>query len=85
MPYIRHDKDNNPVSPQPVSIARTFFGNNEGWTTITSYDWSGDYVARKSDNTERTPQTYQRHDVSNTPVGIGTYQRHDKDNNPIYQ
>jgi len=85
MPYIRHDKDNNQVTPQPVSIARTFFSGTEGWSTVTSYDWNGNYIARKSDNTSRTPQTYQRHDVNNNPVGVGTYQRHDKDNNPIYQ
>jgi hypothetical protein len=85
MTYIRHDKDNNQVTPQPVSIARTFFSGSEGWSTVTSYDWSGDYQRHDVDNNPAPVGTYQRHDVNNNPVGLGTYQRHDKDNNPIYQ
>ena len=85
MPYIRHDKDNNQVDPQPVSIARTFFSGNEGWTTVTSYDWSGDYQRHNANNIPVGVGTYQRHNVNNIPVGIGTYQRHSVNNTPIYR
>lgn len=85
MPYIRHDKDNNLVTPQPISIARTFFSGNEGWSTITSYDWTGNYQRHDVNNNPVSVGTYQRHDVNNNVVGVGTYQRHDKDCNPIYQ
>jgi len=84
MSYIRHDKDNVQVTPQPVSIARTFFDGNEGWSTVTSYDWNGDYQRYDVNNNPIGVGTYQRHDVNNNPVGVGTYQRHDLNNDPIY-
>lgn len=83
MSYIRHDKDNNTVSPQPTSTTVTQFSGTEGWSTITYEDWNGDYIARNSDNTTRTPGTYQKRDVDNNPVTPGTYQRYDVNNNPI--
>jgi hypothetical protein len=83
MAYIRHDKDNNVVSPQPTSNTITRFSGTEGWSTITYEVWNGDYVARDSDNTTRTPGTYQARNSNNTTRTPGTYQRYDKDNNPI--
>lgn len=83
MSYVRHDKDNNTVSPQPTSNPITLYSGTEGWSTITYDVWNGDYVARNSDNTSRTPGTYQKRDVNNTPLTPSPYQRHDSNNNPI--
>ena len=83
MSYVRHDKDNNVVSPQPSSTPVTRFDGTEGWSTITYDDWNVDYIARNSNNTSRTPGTYQARNSDNTARTPGTYQRHDKDNDPI--
>jgi hypothetical protein len=84
MSYRRYDKDNQLVSPQPISVAQTYLGGNVGWTTIVSPDWNGNYVKRDVNNNPVTPGTYQRRDVNNNPVGVGTYQRHDENCDPIY-
>jgi hypothetical protein len=81
--YIRHDENNQPIVPQPISIARTQFSGNEGWSTITYYDWNGNYVRYDENNQPIGVGTYQRHDENNQPIGVGTYQRHDENNNPI--
>ena len=83
MSYIRHDKDNNVVSPQPSSITITRFSGTEGWSTITYDNWNVDYIARNSDNTSRTPDTYQSRNSDNTTRIPADYQRHDTTNNPI--
>jgi len=83
MSYIRHDKDNNPVVPQPTSNTITLYGGTEGWSAITYKAWNGNYVARNLDNTVRTPGTYQARKSDNTVRTPAAYQRHDKDNNPI--
>lgn len=83
MSYIRHDKDNNPVSPQPGSNTVTVFDNCEGWTPIVYEDWNTDYVARNSDNTVRTPGTYQARNSDNTLKTPASYQRHDVNNIPV--
>lgn len=83
MSYIRHDKDNNPVSPQPASNTLTVFDNCEGWSPITYEDWNGDYVPRNFDNTVRTPGTYQPRNFDNTPRIPELYQRHDVNNQPV--
>jgi len=83
MSYIRHDKDNNPSSPQPSSNSVTLYAGTEGWSTITYEVWNGDYVPRNVDNTVRTPGTYQARNADNTPRTPAAYQRHDENNNPI--
>ena len=83
MSYIRHDKDNATVSPQPSSTTVTRFSGTEGWSTITYKDWNTDYQARNSDNTTRTPGTYQARNSDNTTRTPADYQRHDKDNNSV--
>jgi hypothetical protein len=83
MSYIRHDKDCNLVSPQPGSTSVTVFDNCEGWTPITYEDWNDDYVARSSDNTVRTPGTYQARNSDNTVRIPAAYQRHDINNVPV--
>lgn len=87
MTYIRHDSNNNPVSPQPGFTTVTRFGGTEGWSTITYEDFNSDYIAYDYNSPAgigtRTPASYQRHDSNNNPVGVGTYQRHDSNNNPI--
>lgn len=83
MSYIRHDKDNNLVSPQPGSTTVTVFDNCEGWTPIVYEDWNTDYVARNSDNTVRTPGTYQARNSDNTVKTPASYQRHDVNNVPV--
>lgn len=85
MPYIRHDENNNRVSPQPGISTST--EKNEGWSNVVYYDFNADYVARTYNSAAgsgaRTPGTYQRHDANNNPVGVGTYQRYDSSNNAI--
>ncbi len=83
MSYIRHDKDNNPVSPQPSANSLTRFSGCEGWSQITYSVWNGDYVARNSDNTIRTPGVFQARNSDNTIRTPATYQRHDINNQPI--
>jgi hypothetical protein len=82
--YIRHDKDNNPVSPQPGFSTITRFENNEGWNTIEYQDWNANYIKRDENNNPVGVGTYQRHDENNFPIGVGTYQRHDENNDPIF-
>jgi hypothetical protein len=83
MSYIRHDINNNPVSPQPGSNTVTVLDNCEGWTPITYEVWNADYVARNSDNTVRTPGTYQARNSDNTVRTPAAYQRHDINNDPV--
>ena len=87
MPYIRHNESNNVESPQPGFSTVTQFGNTEGWSTITYENFNVDYIAYTYNSSAgigtRTPDSYQRHDENNNPVGVGTYQRHDENNNPV--
>lgn len=82
--YVRHDENNQIAIPQPISIARTQFSGNEGWTTVSYFDWNGDYVRHDETNQVGIVSTYIRHDENNIPIGIGTYQRHDENNNPVF-
>jgi hypothetical protein len=66
--YIRHNENNQPVSPQPGFTTVTQFGGTEGWSTIQYEDFNVDYI---------------RYDENNSPIGVGTYQRHDENNSPI--
>ena len=83
MSYIRHDKDNNPVNPQPGSTTHSDLGGSSGWTEVTYKNFNADYVprdvsnsvitrgtfqARNADNTVRTPAAYQRHDINNLRI-----------------
>jgi hypothetical protein len=81
--YIRHNKDNQPISPQPGFTTVIQFGGNEGWTTITYEDWNSDYIRHNENNQPIGVGTYQRYDENNQPIGVGTYQRHDENNHPI--
>lgn len=83
MSYIRHDKDNNPVSPQPSANTITLYDDCEGWSDITYKAWNGDYIARNSDNTTRTPGAYQARNSDNTVRTPAVYQRHDMNNQPV--
>jgi hypothetical protein len=83
MSYIRHDKDCNPVATQPTSNTISVFDGCEGWSEITYEDWNGDYVARNSDNTVRTPGVFQARNSNNTIRTPAAYQRHDINNQPI--
>ena len=47
MAYIRHDKDNNPVSPQPGSTTVNYLSGNEGWSQVTYKNFNADYQAQK--------------------------------------
>jgi hypothetical protein len=90
--YTRHDVNNQVVSPQPISIATTIFSGTEGWSTITYYDFNGDYVAYDYNSPAgigtRTPAQYQRYRYDpvsgiNTAVSVGSYQRYDENNDPV--
>lgn len=83
MAYIRHDKDNTAITPQPSSNSVTLYSGTEGWSTITYDVWNGHYVAKNSDNTSRVPGSYQARNSDNSPRTLGTYQRHDTNNSPI--
>jgi len=87
MPYIRHDINNDPASPQPGFTSVTVFDSTEGWSSITYEDFNVDYIAYEYNSPAgigtRTPASYQRHDINNSPIGVGTYQRHDENNDPI--
>jgi len=83
--YIRHDENNQPVSPQPGFTTVTQFGGSEGWTTLTYEDFNVDYIRRDENNNQIGIGTYQRYDENNNPIGVGTYQRHDENNDPISQ
>lgn len=80
MAYIRHDINNNVVSPQPTSVTVNQFSGTEGWSTVTYQDWNGDYVARNYDNTVRTPGVFQARNYDNTVRTPAAYQRHDVSN-----
>ena len=47
MAYIRHDENNNPVSPQPGSTTVNQFSGNEGWSQVTYKNFNADYQAQK--------------------------------------
>ncbi len=81
--YVRNDKDNTADDPQPTSTTVTHFDGTEGWTQREWKDFNGDYQARKSDNTTRTPSAYQARNSDNTTKTPAAYQRHDKDNNSV--
>jgi len=90
--YTRHDVNCLPVSPQPISIAVTTFSNLEGWSTITYYNFNGDYIAYDYNSPAgigtRTPASYQRYRYDpvsgiNTVVPVDPYQRHDENNSPV--
>lgn len=83
MAYVRHTTNNAVASPQPGSTTVTVFDDCEGWSTVTYEDWNTDYVARNSDNTTRTPGTYQARNSDNTVRTPAAYQRHDINNQPI--
>ena len=83
MAYIRHDENNNPVSPQPGKTTVNQFSGNEGWSTVTYENFNADYQARNTNNTARTPGTFQARNTDNSPRIPAAYQRHDKDNNPV--
>ena len=77
MAYIRHDKDNNQVSPQPGSTTVNELSGNDGWATVTYKNFNADYVARNNNNTSRTPGTYQARNTDNTTRTPASYNRHD--------
>jgi hypothetical protein len=76
MAYIKHDKDNNAVDPQPASTTVNQFSGDEGWSTVTYKNWNGDFVARNYNNTSRTPGTYQARNTNNTARTPAAYKRH---------
>ena len=81
--HIRHDENNNQISPQPGFTTVTHFGGSEGWSVIQYEEWNADYIRYDENNQPIGIGTYQRHDENNQPIGIGTYQRHDENNDSI--
>ena len=83
MTYIRHDINNNPVSPQPGVSTVSDLGGISGWSTVTYQNYNLDFIARtynglsvrevnsftprNIDNTAREPEDYIRHDDTNFP------------------
>ena len=83
MAYIRHDKNNNAVDPQPGSTDASDLGGNSGWTEVSYKNFNADYEAHDHLNQDRTPGTYQARNTNNTVRTPAAYVRHDKDNNPL--
>ena len=83
MAYVKHDKDNNAVDPQPVGNGVNHFSGNEGWTTVTYKNWNGDYVAKDYSNSTRTPGTFQARNYDNSTRTPAAYQRHDINNSAV--
>jgi hypothetical protein len=83
--YIRHDENNQQVSPQPGFTTVTQFGESEGWTTLKYEDFNTDYIRHDENNDPIGIGTYRRYDENNNPIGVGTYQRYDENNDPISQ
>ena len=82
--YIKHDENNNLVSPQPGLTTVTVFDDCEGWSPITYEDWNTDYVRHDENNQVGIASNYIRHDENNNPViSISSYQRHDENNQPV--
>ena len=83
MTYIRHDINNNPVSPQPGVSTVSDLGGISGWSTVTYQNYNSDFIARtynglsvrevnsftarNIDNTAREPEDYLRRDDTNFP------------------
>jgi hypothetical protein len=91
MAYVRHDKDNNQVSPQPGKTSVTQFGGTEGWSSITYENFNADYEPRVYNSAAgspvRTPGTYQAR-TYNSAAGTGArtpdpYQRHNINNQDV--
>ena len=86
MAYIRHDINNNPVSPQPGVSTVSDLGGVSGWSTVTYQNYNSDFIARtynglsvrevnsftarNIDNTARTPAVNVRHDETNLPTPV---------------
>lgn len=87
MAYVRHDKDNNQVSPQPGKTSVTQFGGTEGWSTITYEDFNADYEPRVYNSAAgsaiRTPGTYQARNTDNSVRTPSAYQRYDINNQAV--
>ena len=76
MAYIRHDANNNPVSPQPGVTTVSYLGGTTGWSTVTYEDYNSDYIAYTynsvAGNGTRTPVSYKRNDKEKHPSGVST-------------
>ena len=83
MAYIRHDKNNNAVDPQPGSTDASDLGGSSGWTEVSYKNFNADYEAHDHLNQDRTPGTYQARHTNNTVRTPAAYVRHDKNNNPF--
>ena len=80
--YVKHDENNNPVSPQPGSTQDTS-DPGLGWQTTPYKNFNADYVARNADNTPRTPLPYIPRGSDNQIIPKATYVRMDENNNPV--
>ena len=83
MAYIRHDKNNTAVDPQPGSTDASDLGGSSGWTEVSYKNFNADYEAHDHLNQDRTPGTYQARHTNNTVRTPAAYVRHDKNNNPF--
>ena len=81
--YVRHDKNNTAVDPQPGSTDASDLGGSSGWTEVSYKNFNADYEAHDHLNQDRTPGTYQARNTNNTVRTPAAYVRHDKDNNPL--
>ena len=87
MAYVRHDKNNNQVSPQPGKTSVTQFGGTEGWSSITYENFNADYEPRvynsAAGSSPRTPGTYQARNTDNSTRNPAPYQRYDINNQAV--
>ena len=86
MTYIRHDINNNLVSPQPGVSTVSDLGGVSGWSTVTYENYNSDYIAYTYNSPAgigtRTPGTYQARNTDNSTRTPAVYIRHDETNLP---
>jgi len=81
--YVRNDVNCDPLATQPASVTVDVFNSTEGWTAFQYKDFNGDYVPRNSNNTVRTPGTFQARNYDNTVRTPADYQRYDETNTAV--
>lgn len=84
MSYTRHDKNNNPVDPQPGSTDAYNLGGSSGWKVVSFKNFNADYEPHDHLNQDRTPGTYQARNYNNTARTPAAYQRYDQFNLPVF-
>ena len=68
MAYIRHDINNNPVSPQPGVSTVSDLGGISGWSTVTYQNYNLDFIARTYNGLSVREVNLLQQEISITPL-----------------